>query len=353
MRIGLVAPPWLPVPPPSYGGTESVVANLARGLQDRGHDVVLFTVGESTCPVRRASLFPRAPMGMSLPEAAHVLAAYDALRDADVIHDHTVLGPLLAGRRGLTDVPVVVTHHGPFDDQARPVFAEIARTALVVAISHDHARHARSVPVAAVVHHGVDLQAHHPSPTVGEFLVFLGRMSPDKGPHRALRIARQVGLPLRIVTKMREAEELDFCREVVKPLMSAEDELVVEPGAEEKVRLLASAVALVNPIAWPEPFGLAMAESLACGTPVVAAPYGAAPEIVRDGVTGFLRDGVERSARATARVGELDRTACRDDAERRFSVERMARDYERVYERALQAAGEEPARTAYDDRILA
>ena len=148
MRMGLIAPPWLPVPPPSYGGTEAVVGNLACGLQALGHEVVLFTVGESTCPVPRQYLYQSAaePMGAGVKEAAHVLAAYEALSGVDVIHDHTLLGPLLASRRGLRHPPVVVTNHGPFDFEARRIFREIAGTAAIVAISHAQAATARPHP---------------------------------------------------------------------------------------------------------------------------------------------------------------------------------------------------------------
>ena len=141
MRIGLIAPPWLPVPPPGYGGTEVVIDNLARGLQALGHDVRLFTVGDSTCPVPLEFLYPAGitPMDADIPEAAHVLAAYDALADVDIIHDHTVLGPLVAGRRGIRQPPVVTTNHGLFTPQTRRIFAEVARHAWIVAISHSQA----------------------------------------------------------------------------------------------------------------------------------------------------------------------------------------------------------------------
>jgi glycosyltransferase involved in cell wall biosynthesis len=140
MRIGLIAPPWIPVPPPAYGGTEIVIDNLARGLMARGHDVRLFTVGESTCPVPRQWLFrsPVEPMGACAQEAAHVLAAYEALADVNIIHDHTVMGPQLAGRRGIPRQPVVTTIHGPFTPQSRRTLAEVARHASIVAISHAH-----------------------------------------------------------------------------------------------------------------------------------------------------------------------------------------------------------------------
>ena len=191
MRIGLIAPPWIPVPPPAYGGTEEVIDNLARGLTALGHDVVLFTVGESSCPVPRRWLFrsPAKPMGDHFRESANVLAAYEALADADIIHDHTDLGPVLAGRRGIARQPVVTTIHGQVTAQNRRRLAEAARHATVVAISRAHARSFGPIPVAAVIHHGIDLDVHKPGPGTGGYLLFVGRMSADKGAHRAVRVA--------------------------------------------------------------------------------------------------------------------------------------------------------------------
>ncbi|HET8615376.1 MAG TPA: glycosyltransferase, partial [Actinomycetales bacterium] len=200
MRIGLVAPPWLPVPPTSYGGTEAVIDNLARGLTTLGHDVQLFTVGTSTCPVAREHLFaePAPEMGMALPEAAHALAAYDALRDVDVIHDHTVLGAVLhrTDRSRAGHAHVVVTYHHPYTPAATKVLASLGDSAALVAISGHQARSARGLQVDAVIHHGVDLDRYHPrhgDPHDGGYLLFLGRMCPDKGVHRAVRVARRAG----------------------------------------------------------------------------------------------------------------------------------------------------------------
>ncbi|HEX2810185.1 MAG TPA: glycosyltransferase family 4 protein [Kineosporiaceae bacterium] len=337
MLIGLIAPPWLPVPPPTYGGTEVVVDNLARGLVALGHDVRLFTVGESTCPVPRDSLFAAGvePIGASVPEAAHVLAAYEWLSDVDVIHDHTILGPLLATRSRTLHPPVVVTNHGPFTGICRPLFAEIARHAAVVAISHAQARTAGGIPVTAVIHHGIDLNVYRPGPGKGGYLVFIGRMSPDKGVHHAVRIARRAGLPLVLVTKMREPAEREYYEREVRPLLPPEAALPVELPLDQRLDLLRNAYALLNPIEWAEPFGLVMAEALACGTPVLAFSRGAATEIVEHGRTGFLCPDEDAMVAALPRVGHLDRCTCRAAAEERFSLLRMARDYEHVYRAIL------------------
>ena len=337
MKIGLIAPPWIPVPPPAYGGTEAVVNDLARGLADLGHDVCLFTVGASTCPVTRAHLFaePVVPMGEGIPEAAHVLAAYESLCDVDLVHDHTILGPLIAGRSGLPTPPVVTTIHGTFTPTTRRIFREISRTAAIVAISADQASRAGDVPIAAVIHHGVDLDVYRPGPRVDDHLVFIGRMSPDKGVDRAVHIARAAGRLLRIITKMRTPEEQLYYQAFVRPMLSPDDPEPEELPLHERIAVLQSAAALVNPIAWPEPFGLVMAESLATGTPVVATPVGSAPEIVSDGRTGFLCATDSQAAHAVRIVETIDRAVCRTEAERRFSMARMAADYERLYLRVL------------------
>lgn len=337
MRVGLIAPPWIPVPPPAYGGTESVIANLANGLRARGHDVTLFTVGTSTSPVRRLHLFdqPIEPMGQAVPEAAHVLAAYEALADMDVIHDHTVIGPLVAGRAGIRTPPVVTTNHGPFTELTRPILAEIARTASVVAISNDQASRAQGVPIAAVIHHGVDLDSYRAGPGSGGYLVFIGRMSPEKGVDRAVRIARAAGLPLRIISKMREDAERDYFEHCVRPLLSASDPLPEELGLADRIDALRDATGLLNPIAWHEPFGLVMAESLAAGTPVVVSRRGAAPEIVTDRLTGFLCSTEQQAVCSIGALDQISRNQCRADAESRFSIDRMAADHEWLYQRVL------------------
>jgi len=335
MRVGLVAPPWVTVPPHGYGGTETVVDNLARGLAARGHEVHLFTVGTSTCPVHRHRLYrePAAPMGRSLAEAAHVIAAYDELADMDVIHDHTVLGPLVAARRHFP-VPVVVTNHGPFDAEARRVYARIGQEATIVAISHDQARRALGVPIGAVIHHGVDLAAYRPGHG-GEALVFVGRMSPDKGVDRAIRIAHAAGRPLHIVAKMREADERQYFQARVRPLLAADDDLSGELDMPGRIGLLRGAHALVNPIDWPEPFGMVMIEALAVGAPVIAFDRGAASEIVTDGVTGYLVSDEPAAVAAVGRLDRIDRARCRREAEERFSLDRLARDHEALYRRVV------------------
>ncbi|MGH3277319.1 MAG: glycosyltransferase family 4 protein [Streptosporangiaceae bacterium] len=337
MRIGLIAPPWVPVPPPAYGGTELVIDNLARGLKQLGHDVRLFTVGDSSCPVPTEYLYREAvaPIGLSIAESAHVLAAYEALADVDLIHDHTLLGPLVAGRAGLCRRPVVTTNHGPFTDETRPIWTAIAENASIICISRSQARASGTVPVAAVIHHGIDLDVHEAGPGGGGYLMFIGRMSADKGVHHAVRIAKEAGLPLIMATKMREPVEAEYFNSAVRPLLDSEDQMPTEMPLRRRLSLLRGASALLNPITWREPFGLVMAEALASATPVLAFPNGAAPEIVDSGRTGFLCRDEAEMIKAVSKVSQIDRDQCRNAAERRFSLQRMARDHERFYRRVL------------------
>lgn len=338
MRVGLVAPPWFTVPPERYGGTESVIATLAGGLAQAGHDVVLAAAEGSTCPVPRVRGLPPTPdprrLGAAMLELPYVLAAYRSLEGVDVVHDHTLTGPLCAlpSRRP----PVVVTNHGPFDASSNPIYREMARRGVgVVAISRHQAATASGVPITGVIHHGMDVDAVAAGFGDGGYACFVGRMCPDKGVREAVLIAREAQVPLLIAAKMREPAEREYFGSAVRPLLGPDAHYVGEVDAQERNQLLRGAIALVNPLRWPEPFGLVMIEALACGTPIVATPCGAAPEIVDEGITGFLRTGITDLASALRAAGSLDRRACRRAARTRFTTERMVADHVRLYERVL------------------
>jgi glycosyltransferase involved in cell wall biosynthesis len=342
VKVGILASPWLPVPPPAYGGTESVLDVLARGLTAVGHDVVLFSTADSLCPVPRRWAGPAvAPesIGNVVAELRQVLAGYEALRDCDVVHDHTLCGPVLAARAGIRAPAVVTTAHGPMNGELAPLYRALSDRVPVIAISHAQAAQA-PLPVAAVIHHGVELDRYPMGDGSGGYLAFLGRMCPEKGPHRAIEVARRAGLPLRIAAKMRESLERAFFDAAVAPRLGGDIEYVGELGWDDKVALLRDAIALVNPIAWPGPFGLVMVEALACGTPVLALAFGAAPEIVLDGRTGLLADDVEHLAGRAGELAMLDRRLCRSSVEAHFSAESMIREHVRFYERVLASAVE-------------
>jgi glycosyltransferase involved in cell wall biosynthesis len=338
LRVGLIAPPWVAVPPAVYGGTEFVIDTLALGLQAAGHHVHLFASGDSTCPVPRYWLYPEALGTAADPdlELAHVRRAYEALPDVDIVHDHTLTGPRWAST-WRPDLPVITTNHGPFTPEMRAHFASIAARVPIIAISHAQRRDAPEVRVAAVIHHGIDLNKFPLGRGDGGYLLFVGRMSADKGVHRAINIARAAGRRLLIAAKMWEPAERRYFAEEVQPLLGADAVYLGEVGGQAKVDLLTGAEALLNPIQWHEPFGLVMIEALACGTPVLAFPEGAAPEIVEHGRTGFLcRNEVDMAARI-AEVPSLDRAACRASVESRFSVHRFVDDHLALYRHVLNA----------------
>jgi glycosyltransferase involved in cell wall biosynthesis len=340
LKIAIVAPPWLPVPPVGYGGTENVLDTLARGLNEAGHDVLLCAAGDSTCPVTRSSVFERAVgvgSGSSVDEIRHVLHSCAARRDAgvDVVHDHTLVGPLYSGT--FPDLPVVTTNHGPFSEVLIDLFRVIAGRVPVVAISAHQAETAADVPIAAVIHHGVDLADFPVGAGGGGYAVFLGRMHPGKAPHRAAEIARAAGIPLRIAAKMREPAEEQYFDTMVRPLLGDDVSYLGEVNREEKLALLGGAECLINPLGWPEPFGMVMIEALACGTPVVTTSCGAAPEIVEDGVVGWVRDTTAGLVEAAGRVRDLDRSACRRHVETKFSMQRMVARHVSLYEHSIDS----------------
>jgi glycosyltransferase involved in cell wall biosynthesis len=337
MRIGLIAPPWVPVPPPAYGGTESVVDRLARGLVRTGHEVLLAAAANSSCPVPQVEgtgvATEVAPVcADTIIELRHVIRSYDSMTDVDIVHDHTLVGPLYGHAPVRT--PVVTTAHGPFDANLGPVYRAM-RGVAVVAISHHQAATADGVPVARVIHHGIDVDSVPVGRGVGGYASFLGRMSPEKGPREAALVARAAGVPLRMAAKLREPAEREYFDAQVKPLLGSEVEFLGELGCAEKLELLGGSFALLNPMQWAEPFGLVMIEALATGTPVVATPVGSAPELVDDGVTGYLRTGLSQLAAALVDAADLDRADCRAVAVRRFSSERMVADHVQLYEELL------------------
>lgn len=344
MRIGVVAPPWLAIPPYGYGGIEAMIDVLAVALAAAGHEVVLAASSDSTCEVNRLPGFaPSDPasLGSSAAELRHVLRAYERLRAAgvDIIHDHTLVGPHLGRAAG---IPIVTTAHGPFDALLGPIYAGLPAEVDLIAISRHQASTMEGAVVTRVIHHGVETAAIPVGAGAGGYACFLGRMSPDKGVRAAIEVARRAGIPVRIAAKMRNGEEHDYFSSEIKPLLDSTCEYLGELGSADKYALLGAAVALVNPIDWHEPFGMVMIESMATGTPVLATPRGSAPEIVEDGRTGFLRSSIPELAEALGAIGEVNRGDCRDVTTTRFSARRMAADYAEVFAEAVAVRASVP-----------
>ena len=337
LRIGLVAPPWLTVPPVGYGGTERVIALLADGLVARGHDVTLFAAAGSDT---RATL--RTPLASAPPfintgrddETFHALTAFLAADEFDIVHDHTTLGPVFAAvAEG--GPPVVHTLHGPWTPGVRRTLGLIAERVHLVAISHAQRAANANVPYAGVVHNGVDITTHPFRAEKEEFLVFVGRINAEKGPETAIDVAHAAGMPLTMIVKRSEPEEWEYWDKVVLPRLDDDVTVIEQPSHALKVDVVGRAKAALCPINWPEPFGLVLAEALACGTPVITRPLGAAPEIVVDGVNGFLCETNREMVDAVARIGEISPQVCHDHAADYFSADAMVSGYERVYASVL------------------
>lgn len=332
VRVLLVAPPWVPVPPPSYGGTELVINNLAEALARQGHEVAIFTTRDSATTLERGWLYEHAKgFGRfgAVEELAHVMASRDFAEswDADIVHDHTMVGAALPAV-----APLVLTNHWLFDENTNLIFRDRGTGFSLVAISHAQARAANNgVKVSAVVHHGINIDNFEIGNGKGDYLVFLGRMTPEKGVESAIQVARASGSRLLIAAKMQEEGEVSYFEETIKRQLNEDIEYLGEVTSEEKVALLGNATALLNPINWEEPFGMVMIEAMACGTPVISTPRGSAPEIISPGVNGLMASSLEGLVSAVNQVKSIDRPGCRRDVEDRFSADRMAAEYEVLY----------------------
>jgi glycosyltransferase involved in cell wall biosynthesis len=345
LKIAILAPTWFTVPPTGYGGIELVVSLLADGLVDAGHDVTLFASGDSLTKANLAHIFERAPselIGRSLPEIRHALACYERADEFDVINDHSGIPAAALG--GLVQTPVLHTVHGPLDThEAQHAYASIAEVAPdvgLISLSENQRRPMPDLPWAATIPNAIDLSIYPSKPHRGDYLLFLGRFSPDKGAHRAVAVAMELGLPLKMAGKNREPKERQYFAELVEPhLGHGGIEYLGEVSHGEKVELLQDARATLFPIEWEEPFGLVMIESMACGTPVIATRHGAVPEVIEHGVSGIIVDNYREMAQALEQADELDPNECRRYVEERFAPERMVRDYENAYRAAIDGAG--------------
>ncbi len=339
MKIAQLAPLWESVPPQGYGGTERVVSYLTEALVRLGHEVTLFASGDSTTTASLQAICPQAlrlNQGIFNRDAPLVSLLERAFRDPreyDVIHSHLdFLGFPLARR---CETPTVTTLHGRMDlPELRPVFEQFAELPLI-SISDAQRTPLPSANWLGTVHHGLPEHLYRFHPRPGTYLAFLGRIALEKRLDHAIEVAKQVGMPLRIAAKVDPADR-EYYHAEIEPLMSHPlVEYVGEFTDAEKNDFIGDAYALICPYDWPEPFGLVLIESLACGTPVLAYRRGSIPEIVTDGVTGFVCDGLDDMTAAVEKISGIDRRRCRQDFEKRFTAERMAQDYIRLYQRVV------------------
>jgi glycosyltransferase involved in cell wall biosynthesis len=344
VRIAMLAPPWIPIPPPGYGGIEFVLTLLCDALVDRGHDVELFCAPGSTSKATVHPLLERPhpeSIERSLFEADHVALAFQEIDAAarrgepfDLVHDHCGYTPLsMADRLG---TPLVHTVHGPFDQDTSPFYARHSRKGRIVCISRAQAGMApEGATVAEVVHNPIDVDAWPVGLHKQDYLLWLGRIVPEKGPQRAIRVAKATNRPLVLAGPVQPRYERFFATEIQPQIDGRQIRYVGEVGGARKQRLFADAFAFLMPIRWPEPFGMVMVEALAAGTPVLAFAEGAAPEIVEHGKSGFLVRDEDEMAALVDQAGRLDPMDCRRSAER-FHPHNVAARYEEVYLEAAQ-----------------
>ena len=339
MRVAMIAPVWIAIPPDGYGGIERVLALLVDELVRAGHDVTLFAAGPRHTSAKQVTSMEEPPtrhMGETLFDAYHV---GQALRDIatgeyDVVHDHA--GFLVPAFARLIPQPVVHTLHGPFTRATRMFYEAFRDDCYYVAISRRQMEGCPDLNYLGVVPNAVDIREHRYSGEKDDYLVCVGRICEDKGTGPAVRLALAAGLRILLAGKIDGGRDAEYFEACVKPLLDGERAVYLgEVSQEEKVRLVSRARAFLFPIQWEEPFGLVMAEALACGTPVLATRRGAVPEVVEHGVTGFLADSPAGLAPYLERIDELDPLACRRAAEERFSPGVMARAYEEVYRQAM------------------
>ena len=355
MKIAQVAPLYESVPPKMYGGTERVVSNLTEALVQGGHDVTLFASGDSQTAAR---LVPCCPKALRLNShectdqlAHHFVMLEEVMQRAeqfDIIHFHIDYMHFPLSK--LAALPQVTTLHGRLDSPDLAPLYRKYKSMPLISISLNQRKPLPWAHWIGNVYHGLPKDLLPFANGGGKYLAFLGRISPEKRVDRAIEIARRAGMPLKIAAKVDPADRVYYEREI-KPLLNAPGiEFIGEINEQEKGAFLGNAYAYLFPIDWPEPFGLTMIESMACGTPTIAFRCGSVPEIIRDRVSGYIVDSIEQAVRAVEQAAAINRAACRAEFEERFSAGRMARDYVKLYESI--AVGKSAARESESDTLL-
>jgi glycosyltransferase involved in cell wall biosynthesis len=330
LRIGVLSSIAHRTPPRGYGPWEQVASTIAEGLVARGHDVTLFATADSVTSGRLHAVAPTGyeedlSLDAKVYEGLHIAAAFERAHDFDIISNQFDFLPLTYSR--LVTTPVVTTIHGFSSARIVPVFQEYQDIGHYVSISD--ADRSPDLRYDATIHHGIDPADFTFRPDPGDYLLFLGRIHPDKGTHRAIELARRCGVPLRIAGIVQDET---YFRHEVEPHLGLDGVTYLGPvGPAERDQLLGAALALVHLISFAEPFGLSVIEALATGTPVIAGPYGSMPELIRDGVTGFLVHDMAEAIAAISRVSRLSRQACRDEVELRFTADRMVDRYAQLF----------------------
>ncbi|HLO88219.1 MAG TPA: glycosyltransferase family 4 protein [Nostocaceae cyanobacterium] len=340
MKIAQVAPLWERVPPPGYGGIELIVGLLTDELVSRGHEVTLFASGDSLTLAKLVSVHPRAlrldpdVKEYGIYELLQLALVYENAGDFDIIHSH--MGYTALAYTNLVETPTVHTLHGIFNQDNEKIF-KYGKKQPYVSISNAQREQRLGLNYIATIYNGIDVSSYqfYPQPNEQPYLAFLGRMSPEKGPHLAIEIAKKSGWRLKMAGKV-DVVDRDFFEQEIRPQIDGKQiEYLGEANHADKNALMGGAVATLFPITWREPFGLVMVESMASGTPVIAMRLGSTQEVIAHGESGFLCNNIQECIQAIDKVGELDRYACRRYVEKHFSVQQMTNGYEAVYKRVL------------------
>lgn len=342
MKIAQIAPLWERVPPPAYGGIELIVGLLTDELVARGHEVTLFASGDSLTSAKLESIHPQALRldpsikEPSIYEMLQLANVYERSGEFDLIHSH--MGCVALPYSKLTQTPTLHTLHGIFTPDNEKMFTH-AKSQPYVSISNAQRETRLGLNHIATVYNSIDVSAHHFFPVADEpaYMAFLGRISPEKGTHLAIEIAKATGIPLKMAGKV-DPFDVEYFEEQIKPQIDGKlIQFLGEADHFMKNELMGRAFVTLFPITWREPFGLVTIESMAAGTPVIAMNLGSVPEVVADGVSGYICNTVAECIEAVAKVPALDRTACREYVAQRFGVEQMAAGYEAVYQQILAA----------------
>lgn len=339
MRIAQIAPLAERVPPKQYGGTERMIHALTEELVKRGHNVTLFATGDSVTSAELHAVYPRSlremripdPYGVNYPTLLNIGVAYSLQNEFDIIHDHT--SPISLATAHIAMVPVVMTAHGPFTPENRRIYDRMNKPAIVT-ISQSQLLHAGSVNHAGVVYNGLAMEGYPFGEEPEDYLLFVGRISVEKGVHFAIDVAQELDMRLVIAAKLDTVDETYF-HTYIKPRLSSRIEWIGEVDEERRNQLMSKAKCFLHPVTWREPFGLTLIEAAACGCPVVAFDRGSIREIVEHGVTGYVASDIEEMIEYVEKIDTIDRAACRVHALSRFNAKNMTDGYEKVYQGIL------------------
>lgn len=350
LKIAQLAPPWLPVPPKKYGGTELIASHLTEGLVSKGHKVTLFASGDSKTRAKLIPVFPKSlyqekiSWSDSYSPLLQIISCSKTLKSFDIIHNHFHYWGLALSFLTRTERKTITTYHGDFNsvprDTAKYKLLEKFKKSNFISIS-DSQRKVKGIKInfIATIYNGIDVSKFNFSQKPGKYLAWFGRITPKKGVLESIKIAKKTGLNLKIAAKIDQnvPEDVNFYERKVRPLIDGKkiSYLGEIGGYKEKSDFLKNALALVNPINWEEPFGLIMIEAMACGTPVIVFDRGSAREVVKDKKTGFVVKNIGEAVRAIKKIDQIDRRECRKRVEENFTKEKMVENYEKIYYQLL------------------